>query len=46
MLSYLGWINACDIYNVYYQYIKPYVDFGKYKQRISNYDRRNRNGSA
>ena len=46
MLSYLGWINACNIYNVYYQYIKPYVDFGKYKQRISNYDRRNRNGSA
>lgn len=46
MLSYLGWIKACNIYNVYYQYIKPYVDFGKYKQRISNYDRRNRNGSA
>ena len=41
MLSYLGWIKACDIYNIYLLYIKPFIDFGKYKQRISNYDRRN-----
>lgn len=40
MLSYLGWIKACQIYNVYQLYIKPFVDFGKLKRRISNYDRR------
>ena len=44
MLSYLGWIKSCDVYGVYLQYIKPYVDFGKYKQRISNYDRRMNHG--
>lgn len=40
MLSYLGWIKACDVYKVYETYIKPFIDFGKYKKRISNYDRR------
>lgn len=40
MLSYLGWIKACNVYGVYRDYIKPYVDFGKYKKRISKYDRR------
>ena len=41
MLSYLGWIKSCDIYEVYKNYIKPFVDFRKYKRRISKYDRRN-----
>ena len=40
MLSYLGWIKACDVYKVYEACIKPFIDFGKYKKRISNYDRR------
>lgn len=40
MLSYLGWIKACQVYNAYQLYIKPFVDFGKLKRRISNYDRR------
>ena len=40
MLSYLGWIKCTDIYGIYLSSIKPFVDFGKYKERISNYDRR------
>ena len=40
MLSYLGWIKATSVYRVYLTSIKPFVDFGKYNKRISNYDRR------
>ena len=40
MLSYLGWIKCTDVYGMYLKYIKPYVDFGKLKERISRYDRR------
>lgn len=40
MLSYLGWLNATDTYNVYETYIKGVVEFGKYKKRIGRYDRR------
>lgn len=40
MMSYLGWIKACSVYRVYLDYIKPYVDFGKFKKRISAHDRR------
>lgn len=40
MLSYLGWIKCTDVYNMYLKYIKPYVDFGKMKERISRYDKR------
>lgn len=40
MMAYLGWLNATDTYNVYENYIKGIIDFGKYKERISNYDRR------
>lgn len=40
MLSYLGWIKATSVYRVYLTSIKPFVDFGKFKKRISNYDRR------
>lgn len=43
MLSYLGWIKSTDTYSAYEKYIKPKVDFGKLKKRISNYDRRNNN---
>lgn len=41
MLSYIGWLKCTDTYNAYFIYIKPYVDIGKLKKRISNYDRRN-----
>ena len=40
MLSYLGWIKATSVYRVYLTSIKPFVDFGEFKKRISNYDRR------
>ena len=40
MLSYLGWIKATDTYGIYLERIKPYVDFGKCKKRISKYQRR------
>lgn len=44
MLSYLGWIDATDTYRMYEKWIKPFVNFKRMKQRISNYDkRRNRN---
>ena len=40
MLSYLGWIKCTDIYNIYRDYIKPYVSIQHLKRRISSYDRR------
>lgn len=42
MLSYLGWIKACDVYGSYLENVKPFVDFGAYKKRISHHDRRKR----
>lgn len=43
MLSYLGWLKATDTYNAYLERVKPYVNFGKFKKRISAYDRRKNN---
>ena len=40
MLSYLGWLDCMDTYNAYLKYIKPYIDFGYLKLKISTYDRR------
>lgn len=40
MLSYNGWLLATNTYRFYIEHIKPYVDFGQLKERISNYDRR------
>ena len=40
MMSYLGWIDCTDTYNMYEKYIKPYVNFRYCKKRLSNYDRR------
>ena len=40
ILSYLGWIDCTDTYNMYLERIKPYVDFGKCKKRISSHDKR------
>lgn len=40
MLSYNGWLLATSTYRFYIEHIKPFIDFGKLKQRISNYDRR------
>ena len=35
MLSYLGWIDATDTYDFYREHIKPYVNFKKFKRRLS-----------
>ena len=43
MLSYNGWLLATDTYGFYLEHIKPYVDIGKLKDRISRYDRRMNN---
>lgn len=46
MLSYLGWFDATDTYRMYEINIKPVVDFGEYKMRLSKYDRRNNYGNV
>ena len=40
MMSYLGWIDCTDTYNMYDTWIKPYVDFRYCKKRLSKYDKR------
>lgn len=40
MMAYLGWIDCTDTYGMYAKRIKPYVDFGYYKERLSRYDRK------
>lgn len=42
MLSYLGWIDCTDTYNMYKKRIKPNVSFQKLKRSASYYDRRAR----
>lgn len=38
MLSYLGWIDCTDTYNMYKKWVKPYVKFGQLKKHISKVD--------
>lgn len=40
MVSALNWIEQTDIYNMYKDKIKPYIDFGKMKKYISFYNKR------
>ncbi len=40
MLSYMGWINATDTYQMYLGYIKPYVNIQKCKRIVSRHDRK------
>lgn len=39
MLSYLGYIDATDTYNMYLRWIKPYISFRDLRQKISKADR-------
>ena len=39
ILSYLGWIKATNVYNMYLKYIKPYVNFRRCKRYVSKCDR-------
>lgn len=38
MLSYLGWIDCTDTYNMYKKHIKPFIKFGECKKQVSKYD--------
>lgn len=40
MLSYNGWVKATDTYNMYFQWIKPYIDIKQAKYRIALFDYR------
>ena len=40
MLSYMGWIKSCDVYDMYITRVKPFVDVRKMKKRVSTYDKR------
>lgn len=40
ILSALAWIKNCDMYNYYREHIKPFIDFGKMKHKISTADRK------
>lgn len=39
MLSYLGWIDCTDTYDMYDKWIKPYVNFQQLKRKVSKYDK-------
>lgn len=39
MLSYLGWIDCTDTYQMYERWIKPYISFKQLKQKVSQFDR-------
>jgi len=40
MLSYIGWIKATNSYQMYLDYIAPYVNIQHCKHCISRYDKR------
>lgn len=42
MVSALAWIKNCDMYDYYREHIKPFIDFGKLKHKISTVDRKAR----
>ena len=39
MLSYLGWIDCTDTYQMYWKWIKPYISFRQLRKKISRYDK-------
>ena len=42
MLSYLGWIDYTDTYDMYSEWVKPIVSFQSLKRKIRSHDK-NRN---
>ena len=40
MLSYIGWIDSTNTYQMYLAWIKPYVNIQQCKRKISRYDKR------
>lgn len=41
MMSYFGYIKCTDTYRMYLDRIKPFIDFKKFRNKISRIDRRN-----
>ena len=41
MLSYLGYVDCTDTYNMYLKWIKPKVSFQKLKRKVSRFDKHN-----
>lgn len=41
MLSYLGYIDCTDTYNMYKKWVKPKVSFQKLKRKVSRFDKHN-----
>jgi hypothetical protein len=39
MLSYLGWIDCTDTYQMYHKWVKPYISFQRLKRKVSQYDK-------
>lgn len=39
-LSYIGWIDCTNTYNMYCTWIKPFVNIKYYKKKISKFDKR------
>ena len=40
ILSYLGWIDCTNSYNMYLKYVKPHVKFGDCKKKVSKHDKK------
>lgn len=40
MMSYLGWLDYTDTYEMYAERIKPYVNIQYFERRLSRYDKR------
>lgn len=40
LLSYLGWLDYTDTYNMYLKHIEPFVNIKECKKRISEHDKR------
>lgn len=45
MLSYSGWLKHCDSYNYQQKYIKPYIDYNKCKEVVSNESKKRQTSS-
>ena len=42
MLSYAGWLKHCDSFNFQQRYIKPFINYKKCKEVVSNESKKNR----
>ena len=45
MLSYAGWLKHCDSYNYQQKYIKPYINYNKCKEVVSNESKKRQSSS-